>query len=114
MSTKCFSVSMFAVAGIFLCAGVASGQAYPNKLIRMLANEAGGSNDLTARMVAQGITGPLGQPVIIENHPAIIATETGARAQPDGYTLLCAGNSLWLLQFMRDRVAWDPMKDFSP
>ena len=112
-------MAMRTVAGI-LCCGIlvaaasgAYGQAYPNKPIRLLANDPGGGNDLTARIIAEGITGSLGQPVIIENHPAIIATETGARAQPDGYTMLTAGNSLWLLQFMRDKVSWD-VKDFSP
>lgn len=99
---------------LVLAASGAYGQAYPIKPIRMLANEPGGGNDLTARIIAQGISGPLGQPVVIENRPSLIATETAAKAQPDGYTMLTAGNSLWLLQFLRNHVSWDPVKDFSP
>ena len=107
------------VAGM-LCGGIlilgasgASGQAYPNKPIRLLANTPGGGNDLTARIIAEGIAGPLGQPVVVDNRPALIATETVARALPDGYTMLTAGNSLWNLQYLRDNVSYHP-EEFSP
>lgn len=88
------------------------GQAYPNKPIRILAAEAGGSTDFTARIIAQGISDPLGQPVIIENRTPYQGVEIVAKAQHDGYTLLSAGNALWLLPLMRNNVISD--KIFTP
>ena len=82
-------------------AATGSGQAYPSKPIRILTAEAGGGTDFTARILAQGIAVPLGQPVIIENRTPYQGVEIVARAQPDGYTLLSAGNALWLYPLMR-------------
>ena len=43
---------------------------YPNKPIRIYTGSAGGSNDAAARLIAQGISGPLGQQVIVDNRAA--------------------------------------------
>ena len=48
-------------------AGVVSSQDYPLRPIRIVTGDAGGANDFQSRVIAQAITGPLGQPVIIEN-----------------------------------------------
>ena len=65
---------------------------YPNKPIRIVSASAGGGADFHARLVAQGIAGPLGQPVIVDNRAAgILATEIAAEAPPDGYILLVTG-----------------------
>jgi tripartite-type tricarboxylate transporter receptor subunit TctC len=93
----------------------AEAQNYPNKVIRLFTSEPGSAGDLAARLLAQGLSAPLGQPVIIENRPGqIIGIETVARSAPDGYTILYGGSGVWLLPFMRDSVPWDPLKDFSP
>jgi len=97
-----------------LAAGVAHGQAYPVKTIRIVATEAGGGTDFASRIIARALPAALGRQVIVENRAAILATETVARAAPDGYTLLGTANSAWLLPFLRKNVAWDPVKDFSP
>ena len=98
---------------IVLGAGAVWGQAYPNKPIRILSNEPGAGNDFVARLVAEGISGPLGQPVIIENRPGVFSTANVAKAQPDGYTLLSQGQSMWLAPYLRDNVPWNA-RDFSP
>ena len=64
---------MFPVAMMVLVAGVASSQDYPNRPIRIFTGGVGGGTDIAARLVAQGISGPLGQQVIIENRPSNIA-----------------------------------------
>ena len=46
-----------------LSAGIAYGQEYPSKPIRIMTSEVGGGTDIMARLLAQGISGPLGQPV---------------------------------------------------
>ena len=77
-------------------AGGVCGQAYPNKPIRLVTAEIGGSNDLASRIIAQGLGSSLGQQVIIDNRggnssiPALIVVQ----APPDGYTLLVYGNSI--------------------
>lgn len=65
------------------------GQDYPTKPIRIVTGGAGGGTDFTARLIAQGISGPLGQPVVVENRGAgIIPVEFVSKAPPDGYTLV--------------------------
>ncbi len=80
-----------AAAALVTASGVASGQDYPTKPIRLIVGfPPGGSNDIMARIVAQPLSQVLGVPVIVENKPganAIIASEFIAKSAPDGYTL---------------------------
>ena len=55
---------LFSVGMLVLSAGMASGQPYPNKPIRVVTSKPGGSTDLIARIIGQGISGALGQPVM--------------------------------------------------
>jgi tripartite-type tricarboxylate transporter receptor subunit TctC len=102
-------------AAALLGAGVAAGQNYPNKPVRLVTGEPGGPNDFVSRLIAAGLGDSLGQPVSVDNRGgAVVAGELVAKAAPDGHTLLAAGSTLWLLPFLRDRVAWDPLNDFLP
>jgi tripartite-type tricarboxylate transporter receptor subunit TctC len=73
----------------------ASAQAYPTRPIRLIAPfPAGGSIDLTARLIGQWLTERLGQQFVIENRSGAagnIGTEVVVRAPADGYTLLIFG-----------------------
>ncbi len=98
-----------------LSAGVVCAQDYPVKPIRIVTSNAASGNDIVTRILAQGVTGPLGQPIIVDNRPsAVIAGQAVARAPADGYTLLFYGNSLWLLPLMRSNVPYDAIADFAP
>ena len=98
-----------------VASGMAAGQEYPNRLIRVLTSPPGGGSDFVSRLIAQGITGPLGVPVVIDNRPGgTIAGETVAKATPDGYTLLYYGSALWLLPLMRTNVPYDVLRDLAP
>src|SRR5688572_23183788 len=79
-----------------LCAGAACAQTYPAKPVRIVTAPAGGGNDFSARLVARGIGGPLGQQVIVDNRPTILGPEIVSKAAPDGYTLLLTGSSRWI------------------
>jgi tripartite-type tricarboxylate transporter receptor subunit TctC len=93
---------------------VVSGQSYPNKPIRMVTSPIGGGGDFIARQVAQAISGPLGQPVIVENRPSgIILGEILSKAPADGYTLLVGSNSLWWGPLLQT-TPYDVARDFSP
>jgi tripartite-type tricarboxylate transporter receptor subunit TctC len=83
-----------ALAAIFLAAGPGGAWAldYPTRPARILVGyAAGGAADLVARLAGQSLSDQLGQSFIVENRPGAgtnIATETVAKAPPDGYTLL--------------------------
>src|SRR5262245_28231504 len=95
--------------------GIAStvdGQDYPSKPIRILAGTVGGGNDFTARIIAQGIAGALGQPVLVDNRATVISSETVSKAPPDGYTLLVAGAGLWVIPILQ-KASYNTVRDFS-
>ncbi|MBI4190913.1 MAG: tripartite tricarboxylate transporter substrate binding protein, partial [Betaproteobacteria bacterium] len=114
MLTTRFVVGMFSIAVMVLGVSGASGQDYPNKTIRIYSNMPGGVFDFLARIIAQGLTGPLGQPVIVDNRPGnIIPAEIVAKAPPDGYALLSHGVPLATGALVQ-KMPYDPMTDFSP
>ena len=105
------------LAGLLtLEAGAASVQEFPSRPIRIVTAEIGGGNDFAARIIAQGIMPALGKPVIVENRggSVVVSAQIVGKSLPDGHTLLLYGSNLWILPFMRDRVPYDPITDFSP
>ncbi|MGB3072241.1 MAG: tripartite tricarboxylate transporter substrate binding protein [Ottowia sp.] len=91
---------------------------FPTKAIRLIVPYApGGGTDLVMRAVAPGMADILGQPVVVENKPGggtINATEIGARAAPDGYTLLAVGAPIYLNTALGIKTPYDPLKDLTP
>ena len=107
-------VAMFSVCTLSLGASAVFGQAFPSKPVRIVTTSAGGGNDLVARLVANGITGPLGQQVIVENRPSgWFSGEMVQKAPPDGHTLLVAGTTFSVATLF-SKAPYDPIKDFSP
>ncbi len=95
-------------------AAAAGAQSYPSKPIRIITSDPGGGADVSARVIAQEISGPLGQQVIVENRGGgVVAGQMVSRAAPDGYTLLYYGSSTWLLPLMRKDVPFK-LADFAP
>src|SRR4051794_40044801 len=97
-------LQLVATALCAACACVAGAQNYPSKPIRLLtAGQAGGS-EITARLIAQGLTARLGQPVVVDSRVGgVIIAETAARAQPDGYTVLVYSSGLWTVPLMQEK-----------
>ena len=96
-----------------------SGQAYPNKPIRLISPYApGGGSDTLARIIGPKLTESWGQPVIIENRPGAagsIGAEAAAKATPDGYTLLVTPSAVLTINpHIYSRLRYDPVKDFAP
>lgn len=104
------------IAAALTCCNAAAqaAQDYPTKPIRIVTPPAGAGNDFVARVIAQGLTGSLGQQLVVDNRPAAVVGELVAKAPPDGYTLLAIGSVLWLTPFLQDNVQYDTVKDFSP
>lgn len=115
MTLKRF-ISSLAVA--LLAAHVATAQTFPSKPIRIVVPfGAGGVADLTARTVAQKLSESLGQPVVIDNKPGaggVVAGDTVAKAEPDGYTLLLMSNATAVSAGLFKSLPFDPVRDFAP
>ena len=79
---------------------------------------AGGSADVQSRVIAQGLSEALGQPVVVENKPGAggnIAATDAARAAPDGYTLFMATTGTHASNVsLYKNLGFDPAKDFAP
>ena len=95
--------------------GMTFAQDYPTRPIKLVVPGVAGGGDFVARLVGNGLSSRIGQPVLIENRPVgIIPGDAVAKAAPDGYTLLVSGSSLWLQAFMQDDVPFDVVRDFAP
>ncbi|MEO5766142.1 MAG: tripartite tricarboxylate transporter substrate binding protein [Casimicrobiaceae bacterium] len=92
---------------------------YPDRPIRLIVPfPPGGPADALARIAGGEITRALGQPVVVENKPGAggnIGMEQGARAAPDGYTLILApAGNLTVAPHLYSKLPYDPAKDFAP
>lgn len=98
--------------------GAARAQAFPSKPIRILVGySAGGGVDAMARLLAAGLTGALGQQVLIENRTGasgLIAADAVAKSAPDGYTLIVGESGMLIANLMQTNRTFDPLKAFVP
>jgi tripartite-type tricarboxylate transporter receptor subunit TctC len=98
--------------------GLAQASAYPNRAIHLIVpSEAGGGTDFTARTIGLKLTELLGQSLVVDNRPGAagnIGVEQGARAAPDGYTLVMPITSLPMSPWLYPKLSYDPVKDLSP
>ncbi|HZM46735.1 MAG TPA: tripartite tricarboxylate transporter substrate binding protein [Burkholderiales bacterium] len=107
--------------GALLMAQAASpalAQDWPSKSIRMIVPfVAGGSTDLTARVLAENLRPVLGQTLVIDNRPGAagtIAGDTVAKATPNGYTFLVASATLLANQSLYKNLPYDFIADLAP
>jgi tripartite-type tricarboxylate transporter receptor subunit TctC len=77
----------------------------------------GGAIDLIARTLAEKISAPLGQPVVVENKPGAsnnLGTDFVAKSPPDGYTMLIIASSHATNKHLFRTLPYDPVRDFEP
>jgi tripartite-type tricarboxylate transporter receptor subunit TctC len=111
---------------LHLAAGVAAlpalsrfawAQAYPARPVRMVVPfAAGGSTDITARLIGQWLSERLGQQFVIENRPGAgsnIGTELVVNAPPDGYTLLLVGASSAINATLYEKLNFNFLRDIT-
>ncbi len=96
----------------------AMAQSFPNRALRLIVPfSAGGPTDAIARTLAQQMSLGLGQQVVVDNRPganAIIGTELGARAAPDGYTLVMVAFPHAINPSLQAKLPYDTVADFAP
>ena len=104
---------------LWAAAAAAQAQGYPAKPIRWIVPYPGGGiTDVVTRIVTQKMSGPLGQPIVIDNRPganSILGSDLAAKAAPDGYTMVTviAGYSANVTLYA-GRLPFDPLKDLVP
>ena len=108
---------VFVVVSAAFAACVVHAQTYPVKPIRLLVPFGpGGVGDITSRAVMQKMSEAMNQQIIIDNRPSaggIVATETVARSEPDGYTLCLMNNTNAVSAAMFKKLPYDTVKDFA-
>jgi tripartite-type tricarboxylate transporter receptor subunit TctC len=91
---------------------------YPERLLRAIVPfSTGGTNDITARMIAPHLAKVLGQSVVIENRPGAagnIGIEVVAKSAPDGYTLLFSATASTQNPALFRNLRFDPLTDIQP
>ena len=114
MLTPAFAVRICLIGVMVLGATLTCGQDYPSKPIRIITAAAGGGSDFVSRVIATGISGSLGQPVVIDNRTSgLVPNEAVFRSPPDGYTLLVNGGVVWISPLLQ-KVPYDVLTDFAP
>ncbi|OZI40229.1 ABC transporter substrate-binding protein [Bordetella genomosp. 1] len=106
-------------AVVLMAASAASWAAWPDKVVRIVVPfAAGGSTDLIARKIAEGVSQETGGNVIVENRPGAggtVGTEYVARQPADGYTILMGSVSTHgSATCIYSKLPYDPRKDFTP
>ena len=108
---RVFGACLIVAASLFAAVG-ARGDNYPDRAVRLIIPfPPGGSIDTLGRILMQKLGAAWSQSTVVENRPGAggnIGSAVAARAAPDGYTLLFAG------QFMAANVTIAPMQGFDP
>jgi len=105
---------------LFWTARESAAQSYPQRPVRLIVPApAGGPTDVPGRLVADGLSGLLGQRFVVENRAGaggLVAGEFVARSEPNGYTLLYANTSVLAVNpALRGRnMPYDPATAFAP
>jgi tripartite-type tricarboxylate transporter receptor subunit TctC len=116
----------FGMGRVLIAAMVAAGlsaaaraQDYPSRPVTMVVPfTSGGSTEIMARLIAQGLEVKLGKPVIVENKPGagtVIGSNFVAKSEPDGYTLLMGTSSPIAINVtVYKALPYNPATDFVP
>lgn len=108
---------LLVAAGYLLAAGPSA--AWPDRPVTVIAPFGPGtSQDVLARLLAPRLQAAWGQPVVVNNvtgAAGTIGVDRVAKAQPDGYTLVLAGDAAIVVRVsMSPRPPYDPQRDLAP
>jgi len=107
-----------AIATGLALSALAAAQTFPAKPVRIIVPfPPGGGTDVVSRLLGQKLGEAWGQQVIIDNRPGasmMIGHELGAKAAPDGYTLVMSSNNHTINPSVYKKIPYDTVKDFAP
>ena len=113
-----FARIAFAFFAASLAAAAAQAQTWPSKPVRYVVPfPPAGATDITARIIADKISGPLGQSVVVENRPGAagnVGSEFVAKSAPDGYTMLQVTVAQSISATLYAKLNYDLEKDLAP
>jgi len=120
--SKCRVTGLIALflglAAMTQAGGVFAQKDFPTRPVRLINPFApGGSVDLVCRSMAVGLTEFWGQQVVVDNRAGAgttIGTEIAARAEPDGYTILCTSSAIAIMPTMYKGLRFDTQRDLTP
>lgn len=106
-----------ALLGPLQAQGAAAGEVFPLRPVRIIVPAAaGGTLDIIARTLSQGMSEGFGQIVVVENRATAsttVAEEYVARATPDGHTMFMAGTSRATNPHLYTQLSYDPLRDLT-
>lgn len=111
--------TLAALGSFALAPGAWAQPAYPSAPVKLIVPyAAGGGLDAVTRLLAQGLGERLGQTFVVENRAGaggMLGADVVAKAVPDGYTLLMAGNpELTITPALTGTAPYVPSRDFTP
>lgn len=114
---KCLPMIALLVLGFHSAEGLA--QNWPTRPIRLISPFApGGGADITSRALAQKISGPLGQQVVVDNRGGaggMIGVDMAAKSPADGYTVVMGTiGPIAINPSLYRKMTYDPMRDLIP
>ena len=118
-SLGALACAAFSSVGMLAAVPAAAQAAYPSKTVTIIVPfAAGGTTDILARIIAQGLTAELGQSVIVDNRAGAggnIGGQAASRAPADGYTLFMGTVGTHAINAaLYKKMPFDPVKDFAP
>jgi tripartite-type tricarboxylate transporter receptor subunit TctC len=113
-----FAICASLAIGLALAGPSRAADSYPDHKVRVIVPfAAGGPTDVIARLVADQLSNAWGQQLYVENMPGAggnLGVENGARAAPDGYTIVVVSTGFIINPSMYAKIGYDPVKDFTP
>jgi tripartite-type tricarboxylate transporter receptor subunit TctC len=111
------AATALAIVATLASAADSIAQDWPNRPLKLVVGfPAGGSPDLVGRLIGDKLSHRLGQPVVVENQPGaggVTASDSVARAAPDGYTMVMLTGAHTGTAAMRKKLPYDPIKGFA-
>jgi tripartite-type tricarboxylate transporter receptor subunit TctC len=119
MRFACRIIALLLALCIFALGGAAWAQELSRRPVRLLVpSPPGGPSDFAGRLVAPGIGEALGRNVVVDARQSvngILSMETGAKAAPDGSTLVIGNIGTHVMNTgLYRKLPYDPVRDFVP
>ena len=116
MHSRCLTIMAALAATLCVAPAPTRAEEFPSRPVKLVVGfAAGGTTDFMARLLADRMREPLGQPVVVENRTGAngaIGAEFVAKAAPDGYTLYFTTAGVATVYPHLKPAPYDPLKDF--